>query len=178
MPDTVSRMTTSFLSDDSMGSNSDKGVSFHPACRTSSLPHGEVPDGVLYQGFMEKYSIGRSSLLGVKNWKRRFFVIGSYGPYARLEYYKDGREGRPLGAACGDLQLDRHTTRIVTHPSTLTHEKAGPIGQNICIIFYDRETGREFRLLLRMESREDHIQLSQVLTSIFSKVDLPSDYSC
>jgi hypothetical protein len=126
------------------------------------------------RGWLQKYSIGKSSILKFNNWKRRFFVLAVLGEMVSLGYYEDETCKKLVGM----VKLDPTDTRLVAHPSTTTHRKAKKPGLDLVLIFYEVVKGdrRELRLVLRCDSRDDHRMWVTALQAVIPVCDAPTDF--
>jgi hypothetical protein len=115
------------------------------------------------EGFLEKFSVGRSFLSG-KNWKKRFFIADASG----LAYY-ESKGAKELGR----ILMSDASTRLVTYPSARSHDKVQFFDRDIVVIFKDN--GKEQRLLLRCATPADHDEWCAVLGRMAPKVNDPSD---
>lgn len=112
---------------------------------------------------MEKFSVGRSFLSG-KNWKKRYFVADAAG----LAYY-EAKEGKLLGR----INIHDPTTRVVTYPSTTSHDKVQFFDRDVVVIFM--ESSKEMRLLLRCATSSEHDEWAAVLGRMCPTVNAISD---
>lgn len=118
------------------------------------------------EGFLQKFSVGRSFFSG-SNWKRRYFKLCGQ----QLQYF-DPKCTKPKGS----LDLSVANVRVVTCPSPMSHEKVRFYDRDIVIIF--PESGnKEVRLVVRCSSETDHANWSAALSSRVAKncVNLTSD---
>lgn len=120
------------------------------------------------KGWLHKFSMGKS-LFGSSNWKRRYFVLAALGETVGLGYYEDCRAEKLVGT----VRLNRETTRVIAHPSTLVHKQAKSTGQDLCITFRENESdsGKELMLLLRADDRDDHDRWIAALSFHFNTID-------
>ena len=133
--------------------------------------------GATHQGWLEKFSIGKSTLFKFNNWKRRYFVLVILGDTLRLGYYEDSRCAKVVGVAT----LHAATSRLVTRPSLTTHRKAKKPGFDLCVIYFEAQGNGpevERRLLLRADSTAVHRAWCNVFGSVILDVDVPSDHPC
>ena len=126
------------------------------------------------RGWMQKFSIGKSSILKFNNWKRRFFVLAVLGDVVSLGYYEDEACRKLVGAA----NLNPLDTRLVAHPSLTTHRKAKKPGLDLVIIFYEvtAKDRKELRLLLRCDSTEEHRKWVNALREVIPVCDAATDF--
>eukprot|EP00672_Neobodo_designis_P021869 CAMPEP_0174834390 /NCGR_PEP_ID=MMETSP1114-20130205/4798_1 /TAXON_ID=312471 /ORGANISM="Neobodo designis, Strain CCAP 1951/1" /LENGTH=479 /DNA_ID=CAMNT_0016068297 /DNA_START=32 /DNA_END=1471 /DNA_ORIENTATION=- len=123
-------------------------------------------------GWMEKFAVGKSGATGAKNWKRRWFVLpAATDSKAMLTYHeKEGGKSKALGK----VPVNDGKARLITAPSKVTHKEADPEGgKDLVIVFF--EDGKEYKLLLRCDSAEDHAAWVQELRRRVSVVDHEKD---
>jgi hypothetical protein len=125
------------------------------------------------RGWLQKFSIGKSSLFKFNNWKRRFFVLAVLGDQINLGYYEDETCHKTVGV----VKLNPSDTRLVAHPSTSTHRKAKKPGLDIVIVFHELISGarQELRLVLRCDSTTDHRMWVSALREVIAVCDDPKD---
>ncbi|KEG11378.1 phosphatidylinositol-4-phosphate 5-kinase [Trypanosoma grayi] len=128
---------------------------------------GSHTDGC--KGWLEKFSIGRSRF-GPSNWRRRYFVLVQFNATVALSYFRDELCRKPVSF----LRLDACDTRLVTRPSIRTHKEATKPGRDLCIVYI--EGAKEYKLLLRADTEEEHDYWVDELRKPFAIVDYPSDY--
>lgn len=121
------------------------------------------------KGWMNKFSIGRRRI-GRFNWRRRYFILVPFRSLVSLSYYKDELCRKPVAS----FLLNPNDTRIVTRPSPRTHLEATMPGREICVIYQER--GREYKLLLRVDSPEDYVCWVDALRELFDIIDYPLDF--
>lgn len=122
------------------------------------------------RGWLDKCSIGRHKLRLMSNWKKRYFILARCNDSTCLGYYEDELCQHPVGL----IRLDPMDTRVITCPTTKTHRKATRPGRDFCVIYH--EGRKEFKLLLRAPSAEDHDRWALALRTFFQIVDRPSDH--
>lgn len=161
------------LSDDDASLDESEG-SDDGARAGGGLPPGVIgissPDSSSCRGWLEKCSIGRSTLGLVSNWKRRFFVLACFEGSVCLGYYADDLCRKPIGF----LRLHMEDTRIVTRPSTRTHKKASKPGRELCVIYHEKN--KTYKLLLRTDDAANHGRWVAAFLRYFTIVDRPSDH--
>jgi hypothetical protein len=114
-------------------------------------------------GYLEKYSMGRSFLSG-KNWKKRFFTADASG----LTYY-ESKDGKQIGR----IDIHEPKSRVVTYPSTKTHDRVQFFDRDLVVIFL--ENNKELRLLLRCATVAEHDDWAAVLGRLCPTVNAPQD---
>ncbi|ESL06488.1 hypothetical protein TRSC58_05837 [Trypanosoma rangeli SC58] len=133
---------------------------------SASVVASGVPNGC--KGWLHKFSIGRS-YFGRSNWRRRYFVFAPFNTLVSLSYFRDELCRKPVAF----LLLDTYDTRIVTRPSLRTHSEATQPGREVCIIYTENE--REYKLLLRADSEDEHEYWVYTLCKLFDIINYPSD---
>jgi hypothetical protein len=121
---------------------------------------------------MEKFAVGKSGATGAKNWKRRWFVLpAETTSNAMLTYHeKEGGKSKALGK----VPVNDGKARLVTSPTKSTHAEAQPTdGRDLVVVFF--EDAKEFKLLLRLDTKEDQAKWAAELRRRVSLVDHPKD---
>jgi hypothetical protein len=120
--------------------------------------------GVNVDGYMSKYSIGKSGGL-FKNWKKRYFTLRG-GVLMYME--------KPGTAPKGTIVLvNKQNTRLVTMCTAKTHPQSGGNPLDLLLIYVD--LGAERRLLLRCDSQSDHTKWAEALCNAAWVVNKVSD---
>jgi hypothetical protein len=137
-------------------------------CGSTSLVSTAIPARVMTQlrpceGFVEKYSVGKS-FFAIGNWKKRHFTLDETGLS-----YREVAGGKLLGS----VPVGNYDTRLITRPTKGAHKKATTPGQDFVIVYY--EGGKELRLLMRALSSQDHGTWVEALSRYIETVDDPRD---
>lgn len=117
-------------------------------------------------GWMEKFAVGKSAM-GAKNWKKRWFRLPVGG---ELTYHEDQDAKKALGA----IPVAAATTRLVTAPTTATHQEAQQGGNDIVVVFTEGEK-KDLKLLLRCPDRAAKDAWVAELRLRITTVDRPED---
>ncbi len=141
----------------------------HPACvddYKAERPY-EPPEET---GYMTKMACGRSRFFGLKNWKKRFFVINKRT--GGLLYYEDEQAYRS-GKPPKNMAAISKASRMITKPTRFIHQ--GASSENLELIIVFQEGGKELRLLVRADDYETKMKWQRTLSAYIKDIDNPVD---